>query len=674
MGSEMCIRDRLYDLSNVYASSSPTDGQVLAWDNGNSRWAPSNTGAGDITAVVAGTGLTGGATSGSATLNVDVGTTASKILQLDGSAKIPAVDGSQLTNLSPTQLNASISATEFGYLDGVTSSIQTQIDSKQATITGGASSIASSNLTATRALVSDGSGKVSVSATTSTELGYVSGVTSAIQTQLDAKVGLTSLSVTTGAASGGGTLSYNNGTGAFSFAPADLSGYQTTAGLNGAIDTHLNQSNPTSGYVLSWNGSDYAWVAQSGGGGTPGGSSGQVQFNDSGSFGGDAGFTYNKATDTVTAGAFTTTGSTPSISSASTLGISTTGSSSDIELDPHGSGKVIFKGNATKGSGQFKLNCENNSHGITIKGPPHSAGANYTLTLPNTDGNADQVLKTDGSGNLDWVDQSSGGASAINDLSDVTITTPSSGQVLKYNGSAWVNGTDAGGIALTDLSVTTGSASGGGTLTYNNGTGVFSFAPADLSSYLTSISLDSLSAGVLDTSADSIAFIDADDSNASKKETVADFLTAIAGSGITVSGNQLTASGGGGGSTAVEQFKINYATTGQLASISDKTSGISSVSIDSAAGGDITINFTGYSYPPVSVTLYGYKYSLNKYEVNPLNKDITLREIPGGGSAGSPTAFGSFSSMKIKAAEGDTGANRSFGTVTHAWVQLVMGG
>ena len=664
----------LYDLSNVYDSSSPTDGQVLAWDNGNSRWAPSNTGAGDITAVVAGTGLTGGATSGSATLNVDVGTTASKILQLDGSAKIPAVDGSQLTNLSPTQLNASISATEFGYLDGVTSSIQTQIDSKQATITGGASSIASSNLTATRALVSDGSGKVSVSATTSTELGYVSGVTSAIQTQLDAKVGLTSLSVTTGAASGGGTLSYNNGTGAFSFAPADLSSYQTTAGLNGAIDTHLNQSNPTSGYVLSWNGSDYAWVAQSGGGGTPGGSSGQVQFNDSGSFGGDAGFTYNKATDTVTAGAFTTTGSTPSISSASALGISTTGSNSNIELDPHGNGNVIFKGNATKGSGQFKLNCENNSHGITIKGPPHSAGANYTLTLPNTDGNADQVLKTDGSGNLDWVDQSSGGASAINDLSDVTITTPSSGQVLKYNGSAWVNGTDAGGIALTDLSVTTGSASGGGTLTYNNGTGVFSFAPADLSSYLTSISLDSLSAGVLDTSADSIAFIDADDSNASKKETVADFLTAIAGSGITVSGNQLTASGGGGGGTTYEEFKINYSTSGQISTISDTSSGISGVNIDSAAGGDITATFTGYTTPPLSVIFYGYGHLSNVYNINTLGSTgTTLRQVPGGGSAGSPTAFGSFSTLKLKVSESETGASRGFGTSTHAWVRFVMG-
>jgi len=28
------------------------------------------------------------------------------------------------------------------------------------------------------------------------------------------------------------------------------------------VDAHLNQSNPTSGYVLSWNGTDYAWVAQ----------------------------------------------------------------------------------------------------------------------------------------------------------------------------------------------------------------------------------------------------------------------------------------------------------------------------------------------------------------------------------------------------------------------------
>ncbi|NDF43444.1 MAG: hypothetical protein EB137_02490 [Actinobacteria bacterium] len=63
-----------------------------------------------------------------ATLNV--GTSANNIVQLTAAAKLPAVDGSLLTSLSPTQLNANVSATEFGYLDGVTSSIQTQIDTK----------------------------------------------------------------------------------------------------------------------------------------------------------------------------------------------------------------------------------------------------------------------------------------------------------------------------------------------------------------------------------------------------------------------------------------------------------------------------------------------------------------------------------------------------------------
>lgn len=43
------------------------------------------------------------------------------------------------------------------------------------------------NLTANRAVVSDGSGNLAVATTTATEIGYVNGVTSAIQTQLNAK-------------------------------------------------------------------------------------------------------------------------------------------------------------------------------------------------------------------------------------------------------------------------------------------------------------------------------------------------------------------------------------------------------------------------------------------------------------------------------------------------------
>jgi len=80
----------------------------------------------------------------------------------------------------------------------------------------------------------------------------------------------------------------------------------------------------------------------------------------------------------------------------------TSASNNNVDLDPNGSGAVVFKGNSTKGAGQFKLNCEVNTHGVTIKGPPHSAGASYTLTLPNNDGDASQVLTSNGSGVTSW--------------------------------------------------------------------------------------------------------------------------------------------------------------------------------------------------------------------------------------------------------------------------------
>ena len=55
------------------------------------------------------------------------------------------------------------------------------------TFNGAVSTIKDSNLTASRALISNSSGKVAVSAVTSTELGYLDGVTSNIQTQLNGK-------------------------------------------------------------------------------------------------------------------------------------------------------------------------------------------------------------------------------------------------------------------------------------------------------------------------------------------------------------------------------------------------------------------------------------------------------------------------------------------------------
>ena len=72
-------------------------------------------------------------------------------------------------------------------------------------------------LTASRALVSDSSGHPTVSAVTSTELGYLDGVTSSIQTQLNGKSTVTfSRSLNTGTAIGTITI---NGTGTTIYAP-----------------------------------------------------------------------------------------------------------------------------------------------------------------------------------------------------------------------------------------------------------------------------------------------------------------------------------------------------------------------------------------------------------------------------------------------------------------------
>lgn len=58
----------------------------------------------------------------------------------------------------------------------------------------------------------------------------------------------------------------------------------------------------SNGQVLKFNGTNWVNDTDATGGGTPGGSDTQVQFNDSGAFGGDAGLTYNKTTDTLTVG------------------------------------------------------------------------------------------------------------------------------------------------------------------------------------------------------------------------------------------------------------------------------------------------------------------------------------------------------------------------------------
>jgi len=79
------------------------------------------------------------------------------------------------------------------------------------------------------------------------------------------------------------------------------------------------------------------------------------------------------------------------------------------------------KGDGTS-DGYLQLNCSQNSHGIKLKSPPHSASASYTLTFPNNDGNADQVLTTNGSGVLSFADAGGGGLVLLQST-DITSDT-----------------------------------------------------------------------------------------------------------------------------------------------------------------------------------------------------------------------------------------------------------
>ena len=83
-----------------------------------------------------------------------------------------------------------------------------------------------------------------------------------------------------------------------------------------------------------------------------------------------------------------------------------------------------IKGDGTT-DGTLQLNCSQNSHGIKLKSPAHSAGQSYTLTFPTTAPSADKALITDGSGNLSF-----GSAGASNSFFAYDVSSGSAGDLV----------------------------------------------------------------------------------------------------------------------------------------------------------------------------------------------------------------------------------------------------
>jgi hypothetical protein len=192
---------------------------------------------------------------------------------------------------------------------------------------------------------------------------------------------------------------------------------------NADVDTHLNQSNPTSGYVLSWDGSDYAWVAQTG-------SYGDTDVN------------ANLNTGSAT------TNQVLSWDGSDYAWVAQTGGDLVTDTTPQLGGALDVNGNAITSASAGNIAITPDTTGsIVLDGQ----------SWPQADGTANQVLQTNGSGQLSWVTYSGATGYGDNDV-DLHLNkgSASSGQVLGWNGTdyAWV-ANSGGGSSYGDADVNT---------------------------------------------------------------------------------------------------------------------------------------------------------------------------------------------------------------------------
>ena len=133
--------------------------------------------------------------------------------------------------------------------------------------------------------------------------------------------------------------------------------------------------------------------------------------------------------------------------------ITTTTSNGNIKLNPNGTGAVEVRGDGSSEDGKLQLNCSQNSHGVKLESPAHSAGQSYTIKLPDNQIAADKFLKvksisgsgSTATGQLEFAD--GGGAGGF-----------TSSQQFTSNGT-W---TKPSGINLIRVYVTGGGGGAGG--------------------------------------------------------------------------------------------------------------------------------------------------------------------------------------------------------------------
>lgn len=410
----------------------------------------------------------------------------------------------------------------------------------------------------------------------------------------------------------------------------DLTSLLSSGGINTAgVDAHLNQSNPTSGYVLSWNGSDYAWVTNAGATGATGATGAQ----------GPQG---------------------TSISSAAVSG-------SSLVLTMSDSSTITVSGNVTGPQGPA-------GQDSTVAGPQGVQGVQGATGSQGPQGatGATGPQGPAGSGDENQTLSASGNVITISGNNDTVDLTTMLAPYIKSETDSQTISVSGNIISLTN----------GGTADLT--TTLAPYTKTDVDAQDLTLSGNIISLTGQSGNVDLTSLLAGGGGGASTLDGLTDVSTSGASSGQVLKYNgsswapaaDLNSGGGGGGGATIQRFKLNYLSNGNLNDTSDKTSLISSIVIDSATGGDVTVTFdSSINYPPAGMMIYGYDYTNNKYYAVPLETTMALREIAGGGSSGSPTLFNGSSSisLKLRLRETETGASRGgFGTTTHAWIEFVV--
>ena len=211
----------------------------------------------------------------------------------------------------------------------------------------------------------------------------------------------------------------------------------------------------------------------SGGNGTPGGSNTQIQYNDSGVFGGNSAFVFNESTGNVTLTGNLIGGNT--VSATYLVGdggfltnVTATGNTAATQLQ-NGTSLVNFVGsggNILMQVGGVPNVFVASANGVVVsdiivQGTTELGAVGNVSILGGTNG---YVLQTNGSGGLSWVAQSGGGgggSNIANGTSNVTIATSGGNVTTSVNGTSNVLVVTATGANITGTANVTGNITAG---------------------------------------------------------------------------------------------------------------------------------------------------------------------------------------------------------------------